>query len=738
MKIVLLNGPEKRVVPLAEGAVTIGRDPDNSLTIDGADVSRRHCRIESDGAGAWRVIDLGSKNGTLLNGKPIVGPSPLKLADKLTVGDATLLLVGELDPQIQAIAETPAMPLPTLEQHPTDHANKTPSQLWPSVTDSDPWNFPDAEPEDDESGSSDKQPLMGDRRTTRNFLKDRLLRLNLLSQAISSELDLDRLLDAILDAVIDFTGFERGLLLLVKEGGELEPVLGRNLDQMRLPGEEQNFSRKVIELALARKDATLVRDVPQDRSTFDPKTSWTALGLRSALCLPLVAPLRSRKPEKDRRRTKVPTRLLGAIYLDSTKEVRPFDAKDRRLLRTVGAQAAIALQNARLHQQATTDPLTQLANRGFFEQQFHEELKRAQDDGTALGILMVDIDKFKSINDRYGHQVGDEVLKEVAKRIRDSIRRDDLAGRYGGEEFVVLLPGAGVDAAKTVATKIRMALKASPMAKEQVPVSASIGISIFPDHGRDAAALTKRADQALYAAKHGGRDRAEIWRGILDRSGHRMDSLAGIVSGDAARDQRNLKVLMETVALARSPLSADEFLARVLDKVLELTRGERAILFLGDDPDHLEAAAMRGRSGVALPKEGVSFSTSSVKTTFKEKRAVHLLDAAEGTWNKGGPSSSIESLKLKTVMCVPLVAQERFIGALYVDDKAARREFMTTDVNALEALAQQLALALAYDPRFAQRNADETQALKLELMKLREENQKLRESQRFQRPEVGE
>jgi diguanylate cyclase (GGDEF)-like protein len=757
VKLVVTNGPEKRVLPLDATPVTIGRDPENTLTIEGADVSRRHCRIEPDGTGSWRVVDLGSKNGTLLNGRPITGPSPLRASDKLTIGDASVVILPEEAESTPAAA--PPVPIGSLQPRGSSRERAV-SSLWPSVNESDPFGFTEGEDDDGSSSTSIDKPAPGqDRRTTRGFLKDRLLRLNLLSQAIASELDLDRLLDAILDAVIDFTGFERGLLLLVEDGGELKPVLGRNLDHQQLQPEERNFSSNVIELALKRRDATLVRDVPDDRRSagWDPKASWASLGLKSALCLPLMAPLRGRpavpvqKPAApgERRRVRVPTRLFGMIYLDSQKEVRPFDAKDRRLLRTVGAQAAIAIQNAKLHQQATTDPLTQLANRGFFEQHFAEEIKNAIEHGTAMAILMLDIDRFKSVNDRYGHQVGDQVLRELAKRVRDSIRRDDLAGRYGGEEFIILLPGAGLDAAKTVAYKIRTALKASPMSAEQIPVTASIGIAIFPDHGRDAASLTKRADQALYLAKHSGRDRAEVWRASLDRSGHRMDALAGMVSGDAARDQRNLKVLLEMGALALAPLEAKDYLARVLDKVIELTRAERALLFLGDDPDHLDLAAKRVRMGVvSAPEEAVKFSGSSVRSAVLERRALCLLDAADGDWQKSGPSSSIESLRLKTVMCVPLATPgarggaepsapgDGLLGALYVDDKAVRREFAQGDLVALEALGNQLSLALAYDPRFIkERKADEeVTTMRIELARLREENAKLRESKRSTGP----
>src|SRR5581483_3642652 len=156
----------------------------------------------------------------------------------------------------------------------------------------------------------------------------------------------------------------------------------------------------------------------------------------------------------------------------------------------------------------------------------------------------------------------------------------------------------------------------------------------------------------LYHAKHTGRDRAELWKGSLDRSGHRMDSLAGIVSGDVARDQRNLRALLEAVEIGRSPMEAPEYLGKVLDKVLELTRGERAILFLGEGSDRLDIGAGRGRGGAALEMHDLRYSTSTVKNAVQDRRALCLLDATEGAWSKNGPSSSIESLKLKTVMCV--------------------------------------------------------------------------------------
>ena len=97
-KLILTNGLEKRVVPLVDVALTVGRDPDNAVTIESPDVSRRHCRFEPDGPGHWRVVDLGSKNGTFLNGRPVTAPHRIAIKDTVTIGDAQLVLTAEDEP----------------------------------------------------------------------------------------------------------------------------------------------------------------------------------------------------------------------------------------------------------------------------------------------------------------------------------------------------------------------------------------------------------------------------------------------------------------------------------------------------------------------------------------------------------------------------------------------------------------------------------------------------------------
>jgi len=162
-----------------------------------------------------------------------------------------------------------------------------------------------------------------------------------------------------------------------------------------------------------------------------------------------------------------------------------------------------------LRKRADHDGLTGLANRRTFEERLEEELDRARRHGTHLGLVIADIDNFKDINDRYGHQCGDNVLQVIAGALSSSLREDDLAARFGGEEFAIVLPGTGVDGAVRVAEHIRHAISQARVPApggEEVNLTASFGIAEFPacTTVRD---LVRRADDRLYAAKRDGKNR---------------------------------------------------------------------------------------------------------------------------------------------------------------------------------------------------------------------------------------
>ncbi len=202
--------------------------------------------------------------------------------------------------------------------------------------------------------------------------------------------------------------------------------------------------------------------------------------------------------------------LSASIVRDADGQPRHFviqieDISSRK-------QAEEALQTM-LREQALRDPLTTLFNRRHLEDAVEREFARAGRNDEPLAIIMVDIDHFKTINDRFGHACGDEVIRRVAQLLVDCVRRSDIACRYGGEEFLLLLPGAPASRAVELAGAICDATRALEHVcdgRSIGPVTVSCGIGLFPDHGTSAEVVMKAADRALYRAKQQGRDRVVL------------------------------------------------------------------------------------------------------------------------------------------------------------------------------------------------------------------------------------
>ncbi len=190
-----------------------------------------------------------------------------------------------------------------------------------------------------------------------------------------------------------------------------------------------------------------------------------------------------------------------------------FDDGDLDTLRTFAGQASVAVDNVRVHEEAqrlsVTDSLTGLLNYRSMLDCLRREVERAHRFGRRLCVLAMDLDRFKEINDSFGHAAGDIVLTEFARRVRGEIREVDLAFRHGGEEFVVLLPETDLAGGQAVAERLCAALRTAPvlLPRGRVEVTVSIGIAVYPEHGESGSAVVQAADDALYAAKAAGRDR---------------------------------------------------------------------------------------------------------------------------------------------------------------------------------------------------------------------------------------
>jgi diguanylate cyclase (GGDEF)-like protein/PAS domain S-box-containing protein len=219
------------------------------------------------------------------------------------------------------------------------------------------------------------------------------------------------------------------------------------------------------------------------------------------------------------------TETLGLLHLQlrrrATGKARAALLADRqRLVETLGEQVALALANIRLRatlrEQSSRDALTGLFNRRYMEETLDRELRRAAREGYSLGLLLADLDHFKELNDAFGHAAGDETLRRIGSYLGGAVRGEDIACRFGGEEFVVILPKASLADTQLRAEALRKGIKAQPPG-EPSPLyptaTMSLGVAAYPEHGTSVAQLIAAADSAMYRAKTQGRDRVVVAAG---------------------------------------------------------------------------------------------------------------------------------------------------------------------------------------------------------------------------------
>ena len=206
-------------------------------------------------------------------------------------------------------------------------------------------------------------------------------------------------------------------------------------------------------------------------------------------------------------------RILGTLVAGSRRKAA-LDHDVLRMLEVIAIQAAQAVLRAQLYEQmermATTDGMTGLYNNRTFQAKADEMLAHSRRYGRKCSLMLTDVDHFKSVNDTYGHLTGDQVLKGVARILKEHARDTDIVARYGGEEFAILLPETDAKGAKVIAERIREAIKAEVFQTEMGPlkITLSLGIATAPDHGTDKLVLVEQADQCLYYAKRHGRNQS--------------------------------------------------------------------------------------------------------------------------------------------------------------------------------------------------------------------------------------
>lgn len=336
----------------------------------------------------------------------------------------------------------------------------------------------------------------------RRRLAKKLSALRLIISEINNDPDLDKILNLVIKKAVQIVEAERGSLMLFDHKTEelyIKSSIGLNkktVSTVRIaPGEGiAGWVFKEGKPLLVKEGAT----DPRFKSFEEIEEE-----LKSIISVPL----------------KIKDQVIGVINLDNRRKGDFFNKDDLQLLSTFADEAVIAIENAKLHQQmknlAITDDLTGLHNFRYLRERLEEEVKRAQRYERSLALIMADIDYFKNYNDAFGHLEGNRVLKNLANIIKINVREVDIAGRYGGEEFIIILPEAGKEEAQEIAERIRLKVEKYKFINknnhtDEKKLTLSLGVTSCFQEIISPQGLIYKVDQALYQAKRKGRNRVEV------------------------------------------------------------------------------------------------------------------------------------------------------------------------------------------------------------------------------------
>jgi diguanylate cyclase (GGDEF)-like protein len=317
-----------------------------------------------------------------------------------------------------------------------------------------------------------------------------------LSAIVTSSISVEEIFDGFANALKEVISLDYATIALVEEDWLRTLALFNQVEPIRQQsGQLIPYKGTTTEWVVEHKKSLYESDLAQQKR-FPSAEQYIRMGIRSIIHLPLI----------------VKDGVIGSLILASCQP-NAYNPKQIRLLEQVASQIATPIENSQLYakaeQRSRIDELTGLFNRRHFEERLKEEIARHSRHGDVFSLFLLDLDNFKAYNDIYGHPSGDKLLNQIGRIIRSSIRSADQAFRYGGDEFVVILPQTSMDDAYVVAERVRRLLVAEMEAKE-IAVTCSIGLASYPSDGVISGELVTTADTALYYAKHTGGNRVYL------------------------------------------------------------------------------------------------------------------------------------------------------------------------------------------------------------------------------------
>lgn len=437
-------------------------------------------------------------------------------------------------------------------------------------------------------------------------------------------------------------------------------------------------NKLIFEKVKAGREPLLIKENFQEYSSSEINIMLQEL--KAVICIPIIM-----KAQEGTLNTNL---IKGYIYLESDRVLNNFNNQSLMKCNVLSRLVGICIERYQLQLTSSTDKLTGVLTRKSLEEALIENIDKAEAFDSIFSIIMMDMDHFKQVNDRFGHQTGDEVLKKACSIIRANLSKNAVFGRYGGEEFIILLPEIDAKDALLVAEDLREKVALAKILGDKTDITISMGISTFPHNAEWKEELIEKADQALYISKELGRNRCEIWTSEFTNKAKGRNKLSGIVCGNMVQDSRNVLVMVDIIEMIKLNITLENKIYNILGRIIEITESEYGWFFTIEE-DKIKDVYSRKifcEDWMDINK----FNNEIVSSVITKKQGVYMTD-----WDETGNGElSIEMPEWNSVVVVPLIKDNDLKGILYLSVPVKKKEFKLDEFNFVNTLGELTAAIL--------------------------------------------
>lgn len=484
-----------------------------------------------------------------------------------------------------------------------------------------------------------------------------------------------------LELIIDYLSYitlaTRGTIIISDNDQEFK-VIASSDRRYELPQ-----GKEVLSKILSRERPVLVTDGSLDPN-INGDTSSTHNTLKASICIPIIMGNTNEKDYLNNERkksTRGSKHVIGYVYIESHRVLNNLNQESMKKCMELSKVIGIILEKYKLRLSASIDKLTGTLTRKYLEEALDEQIQVSSQGGSKFSLIMYDLDHFKMVNDKFGHRTGDYALKRVCDVVMANLRDTDIVGRYGGEEFIVILPDTDSLGAERVAEKLRSKIEQEKILDNRL-ITVSLGVAEYPLHGEWQDELVERVDQALYVAKHQGRNRYAVWNSEFSKKAKRTDRLTGIISGNVIQDHRNVLAMIELIELININITREDKIYSLLGRIIEITEAQKGILFIVGNDNVLEKYSRKifKNQWIDIP----TYNEDIIKSVIHSKHGVCKID-----WDVITEYDTVTGVpNWQSVMAIPLIKNDTVKGVLYLTESTQKKEFGFEDFNFVNALGK--------------------------------------------------